>query len=127
MRANMDPLNPMASMLDPKIAQIYSQASAIREEVRSVVPKMDEAAAQRRRTKELAVEVLGMPDKLRTLVDEGKTEDAKKEWELPRRLLLLWQENGLGGDDVAACLEEGDSIFRIEDSESSSQTSKDSG
>lgn len=109
MRANMDPLDPITTDLDPKIAQIYSQASQIRDALRERVPKPEETP-QQWRTKELAREVLSMPDKLRALVGEGRHEEAQRAWEMPRRLLVVWQERGLGGEDVARILEEGDGI-----------------
>lgn len=119
MRANMDPLNPMASTLDPAIAQIYSQASSIRDELRQSIPPPDsdegkklEAERRKQRTRELAVEVLGMPDKLRALVKDGKVDEARKLWEAPRRLLVSWKHKGVGGDEVQACLEEGDMALR---------------
>ncbi|KAJ0268795.1 hypothetical protein Brms1b_006455 [Colletotrichum noveboracense] len=133
MRANMDPLNPMASTLDPAIAGIYSQASSIREALRKTVAPPgsqerlnEEAAARRRRTRELAKEVLGTPEKLRKLVKDGKVEEARSLWEMPRRLLEVWKEKGVGGKDVAECLEEGDAALRVT-GESSVRTSKDSG
>ncbi|KAF4775294.1 hypothetical protein HER10_EVM0008895 [Colletotrichum scovillei] len=134
MRANMDPLNPMASTLDPAIAGIYAQASSIREALRKTVAppaskeREDEAAAAtRRRTRELAREVLGTPEKLRRLVKEGKVEEARRAWEMPRRLLEVWKEKGVGGKDVAECLEEGDAALRVGGSgESSVRASKDS-
>ena len=110
MRANMDPLDPVTTDLDPKIAQIYAQASQIRDALRERVPKPEETP-QRWRTRELAREVLSMPDKLRALVQEGQHEEAQRAWEMPRRLLLVWQERGLGGVDVARVLEEGDEIL----------------
>ncbi|KAF7544053.1 hypothetical protein G7Z17_g10258 [Cylindrodendrum hubeiense] len=122
MRANMDPLNPMASTLDPAIAQIYTQASSIREALRASVPppgsdqgKKREAELRRQRTRELAAEVLATPERLRSLVKEGKIEQARKEWEMPRRLLLSWKEKGVGGDDVEECLEEGDEALSQDD------------
>lgn len=118
MRTNMDPLNPMASTLDPAIAQIYSQASSIREALRESIPppgsdesKAQEAEAKRRRTRQLAAEVLAMPDRLRTLVKEGRVEEARAQWEMPRRLLVSWKEKGVGGDDVQACIDEGDAAL----------------
>ncbi|KAH7325022.1 Vps51/Vps67-domain-containing protein [Stachybotrys elegans] len=117
LRTNMDPLNPMASTLDPAIAQIYNQASSIREALRQAIPSPDsdegrrrEAEVRKRKTQELAVKVLGTPERLRSLVKEGRTEDAKKQWVLPRRLLQSWAEQGVGGDDVLACIEEGDEV-----------------
>ena len=122
MRANMDPLNPMASTLDPAIAQIYSQASSIREALRQSVPKPEEGkaeeSARRRKTRKLVLEVLGTPERIRQLVREGKVEDARSEWEMPRRLLETWKEKGLGGKDVDACLADGEAALRGEDAPS---------
>ncbi|KAK2003993.1 hypothetical protein LX36DRAFT_624088 [Colletotrichum falcatum] len=132
MRANMDPLNPMASTLDPAIAGIYVQASSIRDSLRKAVAppdseqREDEAAAARRwRTKQLAREVLGTPEKLRALMAQGKVEEARREWEMPRRLLEVWKEKGLGGNDVAECLEEGDAAVKGGTGASSVRASKD--
>ncbi|RYO82838.1 hypothetical protein DL766_002284 [Monosporascus sp. MC13-8B] len=138
MRSTMDPLNPMASTLDPAIAQIYTQAAAIRDSLREAIPtpptttssststrspqsspKNEEAATQKRRlrTKQLALEVLETPDKLRALVAAGRADEARRTWETPRRLLLLWREKGLGGPDVEACVEDGDAALRGEERE----------
>ncbi|OTA55808.1 hypothetical protein K449DRAFT_337250 [Hypoxylon sp. EC38] len=123
MRANMDPLNPMASTLDPAIAQIYSQASAIRDSLRKSVPPPDTARAEaeearrrRARTKQLAIEVLDAPDKIRALVSEGRLEDARQAWIMPRKLLLVWKEQGVGGVDVDTCIEDGDAALKGEPS-----------
>ncbi|KAK7965200.1 Vacuolar protein sorting-associated protein 51-like [Apiospora saccharicola] len=103
MRTNMDPLNPMASTLDPAIAQIYSQAFSIRETLRGQVPPpnpdkkaAEEARLKKIRTKQLALEVLETPDKIRALVNEGRLEDARQAWKVPRKLLVTWKEKGLG-------------------------------
>ncbi|KAI0155086.1 Vps51/Vps67-domain-containing protein [Hypoxylon sp. FL1284] len=125
MRTNMDPLNPMASTLDPAIAQIYSQASAIRDSLRQSIPPPDtasketeEARQRRARTKQLAIDVLDTPDKIRALVAEGRLEDARQEWKMPRKLLLVWKERGFGGLDVDACIEDGDAALKGEPSKS---------
>jgi hypothetical protein len=39
-------------------------------------------------------------------------EDARREWDVPRRLLLRWKEQGVGGGDVEEVLKEGDDIIR---------------
>jgi hypothetical protein len=111
----MDPLNPMASTLDPAIAQIYSQASAIRDSLRKSVPAPDsdetlqkEAAEKQRRAKKLAREVLDTPERLRKLAAEGRMLEARRQWEMPRRLLESWKAKGVGGKDVLECLAEGD-------------------
>jgi hypothetical protein len=119
MRANMDPLNPMASTLDPAIAQIYSQAASIREKLREEVPSPEsdegrrrELELRRRRTRELAVEVLAAARRLRDLVKQGKVDEAQREWEMPRRLLVAWKDMGLGGDHVQLVVDEGDAVFK---------------
>ncbi|RYP74923.1 hypothetical protein DL771_002707 [Monosporascus sp. 5C6A] len=142
MRSTMDPLNPMASTLDPAIAQIYTQATAIRDSLREAIPTppatvssaspaddTEEAARQRRRlrTKQLALEVLETPDKLRALVASGRAEEARRMWEKPRRLLLLWREKGLGGPDVEACVEDGDAALRGEGGRERAKGSSESG
>lgn len=126
----MDPLNPMASTLDPAIAGIYSQASAIRDNLRRAVPAPDSdqglrraAELRKRRTKELATEVLGTPDRLRALVKEGKMAEAKKQWEMPRKLLQSWKSKGVGGEDVTTCMEEGDAVLKDVSTEASSAAS----
>ena len=118
MRSTMDPLNPMAATLDLVVAKIYEQASGLREELRREAPPPpastsaeDEVQGRaRRRTRELAKEVLAVPDRLRRLVEEGREDEAKRAWEMPRKLLERWRERGLGGGDVEALIEEGDSI-----------------
>ncbi|ATY64704.1 hypothetical protein A9K55_005042 [Cordyceps militaris] len=126
MRSNMDPLNPMASTLNPAIAQIYSQAAEIREALRASIPAPDSdegkrrsAAQRRQRTRDLAVRVLATPPRLRLLVADGKRAEAKTQWERARRLLQTWQDQGLGGDDeVRACIEEGDAAMAAPSSDS---------
>ncbi|KAI1339700.1 Vps51/Vps67-domain-containing protein [Xylariaceae sp. FL0016] len=121
MRTNMDPLNPMASTLDPAIAQIYSQASAIRDSLRKTIPPPDESknmadstAQTKMRTKKMALQVLNAPDKIRLLVAEGRLEDARQAWKMPRKLLVLWKEKGVGGTDVDDCIADGDAAVRGE-------------
>ncbi|CAK7222216.1 hypothetical protein SBRCBS47491_004790 [Sporothrix bragantina] len=122
MRATMDPLNPMASTLDPAIAHIYNQAKALRDAMRDTVPAPEknepstEDTAARERTRKLAVTVLQTPEKLRQLVQEGRTEEAEAAWQRPRQLLEAWREQGVGGDDVAACLVDGAAALRGEPS-----------
>lgn len=129
----MDPLNPMASTLDPAIAQIYTQASSIRDSLRERLPapasapstentNLDTeaaAAADRRKesargkTKQLALAALEAPDKVRALVAAGRADEAQDAWEMPRRLLVLWKEKGLGGlGEVEACIRDGDAALR---------------
>ncbi|KAI0441298.1 Vps51/Vps67-domain-containing protein [Xylaria telfairii] len=123
MRTNMDPLNPMASTLDPAIAKIYNQASEIRDSLRESVAeptealKAEEEIRQRRaRTRELAIEVLDTPDRIRALVAEGRLDDAREAWKMPRKLLLVWKEQGVGGSNVDECIADGDAAVRGEPS-----------
>lgn len=124
MRANMDPLNPMASTLDPAIAQIYSQASSIREALRASAPnledakKKDEERARQRRTREIISEVLEMPGHIRALVEEGRVEEAEEAWRLPKKLLLKWKERGVGGKDVDMILADGEAALKAEEASS---------
>ncbi|KAL6811643.1 Vps51/Vps67 domain-containing protein [Trichoderma camerunense] len=120
MRANMDPLNPMATTLDPAIAHIYSQASAIQESIRRSVPPPDsdegkarETQQRRHRTRQLAIEVLATPERLQALVKEGRFEEARRQWDMPRKLLESWKQKGLGGDDVQTCIDEGDAVIAV--------------
>ena len=128
----MDPLNPMASTLDPAIAQIYSQASSIRETLRESIPPPDseegrrrEVEQRRRRTRELAAELLATPERLRALVREGRANEARRQWETPRRLLAAWKEKGVGGEDVQECIEAGDAALRPAEETGSARASKD--
>ncbi|KAH6701706.1 hypothetical protein EV126DRAFT_496216 [Verticillium dahliae] len=34
--------------------------------------------------------------------------EAQRQWEMPRRLLVVWRDAGVGGADVQACMDEGD-------------------
>jgi hypothetical protein len=124
MRSTMDPLNPMAGTLDLVVANIYEQANGVREGLRREVgapPGGGKEDQRRARTRELAREVLEVPGRLRRLMEQGKEEEARKEWEMPRRLLERWRERGLGGKDVVALIEEGDGIVSGE-SESGSES-----
>ncbi|KAK4032908.1 Vps51/Vps67-domain-containing protein [Parachaetomium inaequale] len=67
---------------------------------------------RRERTRALAREVVKVPGRVRRLVEEGREEEARREWEAPRRLLVRWRELGLGGEEVGALIEEGDVALR---------------
>jgi hypothetical protein len=126
MRATMDPLGPVvAGTLAPAVERIYEQATEMRDRARGRVEKPrqeskddgeQDSSRSAARTRELALMVLATPARLRKLVEEGKIEEARQTWEMPRRLLEKWKERGIGGDDVDACLEEGDAAIREDDS-----------
>lgn len=65
-----------------------------------------------------------MPEKMRALVKEGKVEEARKQWEMPRRLLERWRERGVGGEDVGRCIEEGDGVLNAEAGSSASSSTR---
>lgn len=108
MRTTMDPLSPMAGALDVVVGRIYEEAVGVREGLRAELG--GEESEGRRRTRELAREVVGVVGRLRGLVEEGRGEEAAREWEVPRRLLVRWREMGVGGEEVGALIEEGDGI-----------------
>ncbi|KAK4143051.1 Vps51/Vps67-domain-containing protein [Dichotomopilus funicola] len=109
--------------LEGVVEGIYKRAAALREELRAEVERVEAAKKEEsdeekrkrekvERTRELAREVLQVPERLRRLMDEGKVDEAKTEWEAPRRLLVRWRELGVGGDDVGVLMDEGDAILR---------------
>jgi vacuolar protein sorting-associated protein 51 len=123
MRANMDPLNPMAATLSPAIAEIYERADMLKAELRaSMTPaQRSEAemsgeekikAAKLARSRELARRVLDVPERLRELIREGRLEEARAEWEAPLALLTRWREEGKGGQDVQDCIDDGEAALR---------------
>jgi vacuolar protein sorting-associated protein 51 len=123
MRANMDPLNPMASTLDPAIAYIYERANSVKSQLRSSLTSAQRAEAEmseEKRTKvarqassrELAMHILHTPERLRYLVADGKIEEAKKEWEAPLKMLEKWKAEKVGGDDVQNCIDDGEAALR---------------
>lgn len=121
----MDPLNPMASTLDPAIAQIYERAAAVKAELRESMTPSQKAkyemseedrikAEKRAKTKKVVTQVLETPARLRELVAQGKVEEAKKEWEEPLKLLQSWKEKGVGGSDVQDCIDDGTAALKGE-------------
>jgi vacuolar protein sorting-associated protein 51 len=125
MRANMDPLNPMASTLDPAIASIYERAESIKREMREGMPAWQREKAEmgeeereklkrRDRTREVVGRVLDTPERVRESMDEGRVEEARRVWEPTLRLLERWKERAVGGDDVLDCIEDGEAAIRGE-------------
>lgn len=125
MRANMDPLNPMASTLDPAIAQIYERANAAKADLRASMTPTQQAEAEmsdedreksvkRRRARDMVRKVLDTPERLRTLIAEGNMEEAKTEWQPALKILETWKINGQGGMDVQDCIDDGEAALRGE-------------
>jgi hypothetical protein len=125
MRANMDPLNPMAATLSPAIAEIYERADTLKSELKASMTPAQRAQAEmseeekakiakQKKSRDLARMVLGAPERIRRLVAEGKDEDAEREWEGPLSLLEKWKEEGKGGQDVQDCIDDGEAALRGE-------------
>lgn len=125
MREKMDPLNPMATTLDPAIASIYARAETIKEELRASMPEARrkememgeeerEELQRRRRKREVVLRVLETPERLRSLVSDGRGDEATKLWEGTLALLERWRERGVGGEDVQDCIDDGEAAMRGE-------------
>jgi hypothetical protein len=123
MREKMDPLNPVATTLDPAIASIYARAEGIKEELKASMPEatrkeMELGAEERkellrkRSRKEVVLRVLETPERVRSLIKEGREEEAKKVWETTLALLERWKERGVGGEDVQDCIDDGEAALR---------------
>ncbi|KAK3305775.1 Vps51/Vps67-domain-containing protein [Chaetomium strumarium] len=132
MRATQHPDVLAGGALEGVVEGIYTQAVGLREGLRESIssgggdgeqaPDNDDdddgeegrrrRRRRRERTRRLAKEVLLVPGRLRRLVEEGREEEARSEWELPRRLLERWRELGVGGEDVGALIEEGDAVLK---------------
>ncbi|KAG4436390.1 hypothetical protein IFR05_008113, partial [Cadophora sp. M221] len=82
-----------------------------------------ERVERRRKTRVVVERVLGTPERVRGLVREGKIDEAKVLWEKEKKLLERWRERGVGGPDVAECIEDGETALRGEDVVSSEQSS----
>ncbi|KAK4124641.1 hypothetical protein N657DRAFT_572281 [Parathielavia appendiculata] len=107
--------------LEGVVEGIYKMAVELREGLRVVVKPPftgevvecgDDVKRKRERTRELAREVVKVPGRVRRLMEEGREEEARREWEVPRRLLVRWKELGVGGDEVGALIEKGDAALR---------------
>lgn len=101
MRDNMDPLTPTTSTLSPAVAHIAETA-------RGLVAKAGEGnrgdgadgggeggevgMVRRRGQRDTVRWVLGTPSRLGVMLDEGKVEDAIKDWEEIRGLLRKWRD-----------------------------------
>ena len=125
MRQNMDPLNPMASTLDPAIASIYERAQGIKAELRESMPAKErreremseeerEKVAKEKRAKEVVEKVLDTPERIRKLISEDDEDEAKILWASTLALLKRWKERGVGGEDVQSCIDDGEAALRGE-------------
>ena len=88
MRANMDPLAPATSTLAPAIAHIAETAVGLASELDK--QSADEPSAERSREARqlrLVQRATTGPDTLKMLVDQGRRDDAVREWEAIQRIL----------------------------------------
>lgn len=126
MRENMDPLNPMASTLDPAVASVYERAEKIKGEMRRGLPEWKrrelelgaeekEKLGKQERARRVVLRVLETPAQVRGLVGEGRMEDARAVWGTTLRVLERWRERGVGGDEVLECIEDGEAALRGEE------------
>ncbi|PYI33624.1 hypothetical protein BP00DRAFT_111619 [Aspergillus indologenus CBS 114.80] len=99
MRRSMDergaPLT-MTKTLGPAIAFVAETAGSLIQEGEEQQRRIREAKAtlgtERRKGERLTVQwVLGAPERLVKLVAEGKVEEAEKDWEEVRKLLVKWE------------------------------------
>jgi hypothetical protein len=115
----------MARTLDPAVEGIFRRAEEIREGMRLALPEgqkkekeMSEeekrVEVRRKKTRDVVLRVLETPEKVRTLVAAGKMEEARAMWEPTLELLEKWKERGVGGPDVADCVEDGEAALRGE-------------
>ena len=125
MRERMGPLGPMAGTLDPAVERIWERVEGIKEGLREEIGEdggrwieMDgeerEIARRKERSRRTALRALEMPERLRELVAEGKEDEARREWDPILKLLERWKEREVGGNDVQACIDDGEAALRGE-------------
>lgn len=103
MRDKMDPLTPTTSTLSPAVAHIVETARGLvagvkREEEEGGDGDGDggaervEAVGMRRRQKDTVRWVLGTPRRLEALLEGGRVEEARRDWEEIHGILQKWQD-----------------------------------
>lgn len=125
MRANMDPLNPMASTLDPAIASIYERAEKIKEELKDSMTEKERREkemsteeraeiAKQKRVRDVVERVLDTPERIRKMISEEEEDEARILWASTLALLKRWKERGVGGEDVQSCIDDGEAALKGE-------------
>lgn len=106
MREKMDPLTPTTSTLTPAIGHIAETAGSLTRELRAAdVGDVRGKQAQRKRQQEVVRWVLGAPERIGRLKEEGKEHEARQEWGKVSGLLAKW-EGVKGAEEVRqACLD----------------------
>ncbi|KAL8699924.1 MAG: hypothetical protein Q9201_005734 [Fulgogasparrea decipioides] len=99
MRTNMDPLTPTTSTLSPAISHIAETAASLAESLQdqsveggdAKVPE-DDMVLRKQRQRETVRWVLAAPNRLQSLLEQGRKEEATKDWEKVKGLLEKWQD-----------------------------------
>ena len=101
MRTNMDPLAPTTHTLSPAISHIAETAASLSASMqeRPAKPKPEiqvegEAEIRKRKERETVRWVLDTPRRLSALLENGKREEAEKEWAEVRPILEKWKDVG---------------------------------
>ena len=95
----MDPLTPTTATLEPAIAHIAETARGLAGSLQETMADVDEREGSKgdeaRRAKKAQQDtvrwVLATPNRLQRLLDEGKSEEANKDWAEVQRLLKKWE------------------------------------
>lgn len=95
----MDPLTPTTSTLTPAVAHIAETAASLAASLqdRNTRAPRDEASEKKERQKQTVRWVLAAPDRLKGLVEGGRLEEARNNWEEVQKLLEKW--DGVQGVD----------------------------
>jgi len=92
MRTNMDPLTPTTSTLSPAISHIAETAVTLSNELANhVPPPKDPEIEVKRKQRQTVRWVLDAPGRLQQLIDEGKHDEANREWDVVGGLLDKWK------------------------------------
>jgi hypothetical protein len=100
MRSNMDPLAPSTSTLAPAISHIAETAAGLADELNNAnanAGPLERNGEDAKRTRQAAIVqwALDAPSRLKTLVDQGKIEEAEEEKQKVEMLLHQW--SGVSG------------------------------
>lgn len=98
MRGNMDPLTPTTSALSPAVAHIAETARGLVARAGhgdggdegNGGEEREEVGEVRRRQRDTVRWVLGTPSRLGVMIEEGKVEEAKRDWEEIQGILRKW-------------------------------------
>lgn len=86
MRENVDPMAPVTTTLEPAVGHIVDVAVGISES-----RKGGGKGGRKEGDRDVVRWVLGAPERLRGLKEEGKSAEMEKQWEEVRTLLEKWE------------------------------------